>query len=650
MKLRRFFGELKRRNVYRVAVGYPVVVWLLIQIITQVFPFFEVPDWAIRILILVLVIAYPVALVLAWAFDITPRGIERTADAPAQPERSRRAAIAAPHKSIAVLPFKNLSDDQQNSYFTDGVQDEILTALARIADLKVISRTSVMQYRSVTARDSQEIGRELGAAHLLQGSVQRERGKVRVIAQLIDARTDSQLWAEHYDRDLADVFAIQSEIAQAIAAQLQAKLSPGEKAAIETPPTTDVAAYDLYVRAKAISATTTFSLRARDTFLEAIKLLEQAIARDPSFLLAHCKLASVNDRLYNNGFDRTPERLQRADAAVAKAMRLAPHTGEAHLARGEHLYRGFLDYDGARAELAIAQRSLPNSSEVPEIAGYIARRQGRWEESISSLRRALELDPRNYFILQQIALTYRKLRRYEESIAALDRALEIIPTDVATRVERGSVELDWRADTLPLRETIASILAANPSAASELADAWITLALCERDATAAERALVALGDKNVVQDAILLSRAFNEGLVARMSNNEPVARRAFTAARQTQQQRVDTQPDYAPALCVLGFIDAGLGRTQDALLAGRRAVELLPPTKDALNGPTLIEHLAAIAAWCGEKDFALEQLRLAATLPSYLSYGKLKLHPLWDPLRGDARFDDIVASLAPQSG
>ena len=653
MKLRRFFGELKRRNVYRMAVGYPVIAWLLIQIATQVFPFFDIPNWAVRFVILALILGYPIALVLAWAFDITPRGIERTEDKPAEPtprprgERNPRLSIEAPHKSIAVLPFKNLSDEQQNSFFTDGVQDEILTALARIADLKVISRTSVMQYRSSYDRDSQEIGRELGAAHLLEGSVQRDRGKVRVIAQLIDARTDTQLWAEHYDRDLADVFAIQSEIAQAIAAQLQAKLSAREKAAIETPPTTDLAAYDLYVRAKAISATTTFSLRARDTFLEATALLEQAVARDPSFLLAHCQLASVNDRLYANGFDRTAQRLQSADAAVQNALRLAPEAGEAHLARAEHLYRGFLDYDRARAELVLAQRTLPNSSAVPELAGYIARRQGRWEESISNLRRALELDPRNYFILQQIAVTYRKLRRYEESIAGLDRALEIIPNDVATRVERAIVELDWRGDTVPLRKTIASILAENPSAASEIADGWITLALCERDATAARRALVALGDNSSVQDAILYSRPFNEGLVARMTNDGPAAEQAFRRARE-HERIVQAQPDYAPALCVLGVIEAGLGRCEEALRIGRRATELLPPTKDSLNGPTVLEHLAVIAAWCGERDLAIEQLRIAAALPSYLSYGKLRLHPLWDPLRNDPRFEEIVASLAPK--
>lgn len=651
MKLRKFFSELKRRNVYRIAVGYPVIAWLLIQIATQVFPFFDIPNWAIRLVILALVLGYPIALVLAWAFDITPRGIERTEETPGDPnppprrERSARPPVTAPHKSIAVLPFKNLSDDQQNSFFTDGVQDEILTALARIADLKVISRTSVMQYRGGHDRDSHEIGRELGAAHLLEGSVQRDRGKVRVIAQLIDARTDAQLWAEHYDRDLADVFAIQSEIAQAIAAQLHAKLSAREKAAIETPPTTNVPAYDLYVRAKAISATTTFSLRARETFLEAVDLLEQAVARDPSFLLAHCQLASVNDRLYNNGFDRTPERLQLAAAAVQNALRVSPDSGEAHLARAEHLYRAFLDYDGARAELALAQRTLPNSSAVPELAGYIARRQGRWEESITNLRRALELDPRNYFILQQISLTYRKLRRYEESIAGLDRVLEIIPNDVATRVERATVELDWRADTVPLRSTIASILAENPSAASEIADGWITLALCERDAAAAERALVALAGKSSVQDAILFSHPLNEGLVARMRNDEAAAQRAFARARELQERAVQAQPEYAPALCVLGLIDAGLGRTEEALRAGRRAAELLPPGKDALNGPTIVEHLAVIAAWCGEKEFALEQLRIATTLPSYLSYGRLKLHPLWDPLRGDAHFDEIVASL-----
>ena len=555
-----------------------------------------------------------------------------------------------PAKSIAVLPFENLSRDPDNAFFTDGVQDEILTNLAKIADLKVISRTSVMQYKSGAARNLREIGQQLGVAHLLEGSVQRAANRVRVNAQLIDARSDAHLWAQTYDRDLADVFAIQSEIAKAIADQLQTKLSPSEKTAIEQPPTADVAAFDLYSRAKNLILSTSFSAVGRPNLLQAVDLLNQALARDPSFFLAQCQLAYTHDQLYFIGGDHTPARRALAEAAIEAAFRLRPDAGEAHLARAENLYRGYLDYDGALAELAIARRTLPNDPHVFELTGFIARRQGKHEEGLHSLERALELDPRNFYTLQQIALSYSNLRRYSDEVVVLDRALAINPNDVDTKAARGLIELDWKADTRPLHQAIDSIRAENPAGIGNVADTWLICALAERDATVAKNALVALSENTFGNDGVRLTPAFGEGLIARMTKDETKARSAFTAARARQEKIVQAQPDYGPALCVLGLVDAGLGRREDALSEGRRAIELLPVAKDSINGAHMIEYFAIIAAWVGEKELALEQLAIATRLPGYgtISYGQLKLLPYWDPLRGDPRFEKIVESLAPK--
>ena len=573
-----------------------------------------------------------------------------TESAPPTQSPGAVTTTAIPEKSIAVLPFENLSRDPDNAFFTDGVQDEILTDLARIADLKVISRTSVMQYKSGIQRNMRDIGQQLGVAHLLEGSVQRAANRIRVNAQLIDARNDAHLWAQTYDRDLADVFAIQSEIAKAIADQLQAKLSPNEKSAIERAPTADVTAFDLYSRAKNLVLTTSFSAAGGQNMLKAVDLLNQAIARDQSFFLAHCQLAYVQANIYFLGTDHTAARLKLVDAAVETAIRLRPDAGEAHLARAENLYRGHLDYDGALAELEIARRTLPNDPKVFELTGYIARRRGHHEEGLRNLQRAIELDPRNFFTLQQIALSYSNLRRYPEEAAVLDRALSIKPDDVDTKVVRAFLALDWKADTQPLHQTIEQIRAADPDAIKSVADIWFTGALAERDSRGAEEALAALGKNVFGNDAIQLRRDFGEGLIARMQKDETKARAKFNAARVEQEKRVKDQPDYGPALCVLGLIDAGLGRKEEALREGRRAMELLPVEKDSINGAHIIEFFAITAAWVGEKDLACEQLLRATQLPGYgtISYGQLKLLPYWDPLRGDPRFEKIVASLAPK--
>ncbi len=605
----------------------------------------SVPRWQNLALIAALFVS---ALALAISFSIFfRRGSPTIAQTP--PEGVAGAVASIPEKSIAVLPFENLSDAKENTYFADGVQDEILTDLAKVADLKIISRTSVMHYKSGVARNLREIAQQLGVAHVVEGAVQRSGNRVRVNAQLIDARSNRQLWGETYDRGLADVFAIQSQIAKAIADQLQAKLSPSEKAAIERPPTGDITAFDLYTRGKNLLLTTTFSSSAGANLLKAIDLLNQAVTRDPAFVEAYCQLAWTHDLLYLFGLDHTPARLALADAAIQDAFRLRPDAGEVHLAHAQNLYRGYLDYNGALAELEVARHSLPNDSRIFELTGYIQRRQGRWEESTRNLERAADLDPRNVDILQQIALSYADLRRYADEKLALDRALAIEPNDAEMKETRASADFDWKADTRPLHQTIDSIRATNPAAIPSIAGDWLNCALAERDAVAAKNALLGSGENPPLHDeAVHFNRPFITGLIARMMKNDDEAHAAFTAARAEQEKTVQAQPDYGPPLCVLGLIDAALGRKEEALREGRRAVELLPVQKDAINGPLMYAYFAMIAAWTGDKDLACEQLAIAIRYPSSLSYGRLKLLPFWDPLRGDSCFEKIVASLAPK--
>jgi TolB-like protein/class 3 adenylate cyclase len=565
------------------------------------------------------------------------------------PKAAADAVTRIAEKSIAVLPFENLSEEKENAYFTDGVQDEILTGLARVADLKVISRTSTMQYKSGAELNLREIAKALGVAHVLEGSVQRTGGRVRVNAQLIDARTDNQLWAERYDRDVADVFAIESELAGKIVAQLKSKLSPEEKAAIEVRPTADLAAYDLYAHAKTLIDNNLLSGDPSKDLFEAVRLLDEAVKRDPSFFLAYYQLAHANDVIYNAGFDHTPARLALADAAVQSLRRLRPDAGETHLALAKHFYWGHLDYVRARQELTTAQQALPNDSLAFLLAAYIDRRQGRWQDSVQNFDRAAKLDPRNATILQQFSLTYENLRRYADVAATLDRALVLAPNDLFLRIARAGVALNWRADPKPLHATVETILAENSNAAPPLvADEWLPLALCERDSAAAERALAAMSPRGCQDGAIPFPNSWCEGIVARLRGDESAAVVAFTNARKELEKTVHDQADYAEGLCALGVIDAALGNKEDAIREGRRAVELMPASKSAIEGPLLIKYLALIYAWTGEKDRALKRLEEAAKLPGFLSYGQLRLHPYWDSLRGDPRFEKIVASLAPK--
>jgi serine/threonine-protein kinase len=561
-----------------------------------------------------------------------------------------RGSATIPAKSIAVLPFENLSANQENAFFADGIQDEILTNVAKLADLKVISRTSVQQYRTKAARNIREIAQTLGVANVLEGSVQRVGNRIRVTAQLIDARMDNHLWAEHYDRELADVFGIQTQIAEAIAEQLRVRLSPGEDAALREQPTADLQAYDLYLRAnELIFNVIVDNTGAREQLVQALRLLDDTTKRDPNFLLAYCRIAQTHLTFYWYGFDRSSARLSLADSASQKALNLQPGSGWAHLARAWYFYQGLADYVKAREELAFAERTLPNNADVFSLLGFIGRREGRWDESTRNLERAAELDPVNLGRLQQLSSSYHLLRRYADEAAINDRALLVAPRDNGIRQVRSQLPLDARADTGALHATLATILSEDPGAAESIVDGLLTCALCERDRPAAERALAAIPSAGVGLSNLQYPRAYAEGLVARCFGGDPTrVESAFARARADQEKIVRAQPDYAAALSVLGVIDAGLGRKEEAQREGQRACEMLPTSKDALDGADLVVNLALIYAWTGEKDRAIEQVTRAAQIPGNLSYGLLKLHPQWDSLRGDPRFEKIATSLAPK--
>jgi TolB-like protein/Tfp pilus assembly protein PilF len=692
MNWRNFFGELQRRNVYRLAVTYAVVSWLLIQIAAQVFPIFDIPNWAVRVVILLLLLGFPVALILAWAFEITPEGIKRTEDV--TPHESIRhntgrkllafgaiaaaialgmlliqlarrtstsasqdsprgvaapgmPALAIPEKSIAVLPFRNLSAQEENVFFTEGIQDEVLANLAKVADLKVISRSSVMVYKSGNPRNMREIGRQLGVAYLLEGSVQRSTNRVRVMAQLIDARTDAQLWGEQYDRELADAFAIQSEIAQAIADHLQAKLSPTEKAAIQRT-TRDVEAFDLYLRAKELLKTFHDTPNWKETLLKAVRLLDEATSRDPDFALAYCWLTTAHDGLYWYSLDRTPARLAQAQATAQKALALAPDLGEAHLAQALVYYHGNRDYARALEELALARRTLPNSAEVYSLGGAIARRQGHWEDAVKNLEKAVDLDPRNPKILNSLSDVYDLLRRYDDELMVFDRAVAANPsTRDYCQVVRAQVELE-RGETKAARLLLSSLPGGyDPDGATT----WtrIHLALYENDPESAAKILAAWKKEELVGGTgRLLPASFFEALIARARGDSAKASEAFAVARAKVEAQVGDKREDALLLTTLGLINAGLSRKDDALRDGHRAVELRPIEEDAVDGATVISSLAMIYAWVGDIDSAIERLAFLAKKPGGPHYGQLKYDPAWDALRGDSRFTEIVNQLQPR--
>src|SRR4030095_834452 len=427
-------------------------------------------------------------------------------------------------------------------------------------------------------------------SHVLVGSVRKTGAWLHINAQLIDTRSDTHVWAEQYDRDLKDMFAIQSEIAQKVAERLHATISAAEKVAIERPPTADLSALDFYNRAKNFLLDTVVGSTAtrKTSLLKAVDLLDQAVTHDPTFFQAYCQLAWTHDNIYFDGWDRTPERLALAEAAIQAAFRLRPDASDVHLARAWHLYWGYRNYDGALAEVESARPSRPNDPWVFQLIGYIRRRQGRWEESTQNLERAVDLDPRNFALLRQIAILYDDLRRYADQQAVLDRALALRPDDLEVKIDRANVEADWKGDTSPMHQLIDQIHAQDPGALPSVADYWLLCALADRDSTAAANALAALGDNSIGTEKIKYGPRLMEGLIARMAKDDAKARGAFTVARAEQEKLVRANPDDAGALCILGLIDAGLGRKDEALREGRRGVELLPVERDARSGAAMV--------------------------------------------------------------
>jgi TolB-like protein/predicted Ser/Thr protein kinase/Flp pilus assembly protein TadD len=558
---------------------------------------------------------------------------------------------ARPPAGIAVLPFENLGGNKDDAVLVDSLQDDVLTRLAKVAGLKVISRTTVMRYRG--ARDMRQIRDGLHVSHVLEGSVRRDGDSIHLNAQLIDTQNDQHVWAEHYDRPVSDLFAIQTDLAQKVTDQLHAKLSASEKAALEERPTKDLKAYNLYYEAASLLDQIGSAEVGKDqekAYLHAIALLTQAISRDRDFVLAYCRLAEANVEFYFQGYDRSSRRLELAKGAIDSALRLQPDSGEAHLALATYYYHCYYDYGRARDELDLARRSLPNNARIFQWSGLIDRRQNRWNDAVRNFNDALELDPQNRQILDGNTQIYLFLRDYKKAKEMRERLVALHPKE-DRRWATADLDLILRADTRAMH----ALLQKETDDDYEMSVDRLRLALREHDTAAADRALERL--RTLGEDAINVravgdakfNRAHLEGLIDRMKGDAVSAKSAFTRARMQQEKVVSLQPQKGAFLTVLGLIDAALGRKEDALREGRRALELTPAEKDSLDAADVVYYYAVICAWVGESDLAIKQLETSARMPAGVSYADIRLDPHWDPIRDDPRFEKIVASLAPKS-
>jgi TolB-like protein/Flp pilus assembly protein TadD len=659
-----FFEELQRRKVYRVAAAYIIAAGFIIQIGSAVFPAWELPNWALRLVVVFLLIGFPIALILAWAYDVTPQGIEVTKSPPGANRRRNIITLTAAglaisavagfflfprasgrnvEKSIAVLPFQSLSDEKENAYFADGMQDDILTNLSKIGDLKVISRMSVMSYRGDAVRNAREIGKALGVATLLEGSVRRIGNRVRVNVQLIDANSDEHIWAEDYDRDLTDVFAIQTDLAQKIASALQAKLSPNEKARLDRRPTQNSDAYLLFVQAH------DYANRMEmlpDTYLKAVPLFEQAIKLDPTFAPAFAGLSMVESRIYHS-FDPTAGRRKKARLNADEALRLQPDLPEGHLALGFSYYYGDRDYERALAEFEIAKGGLPNESEAYFAIGAIQRRQGKWAESNANLEKAATLDPKNTDVLINLAISYMAQRDFETADKVLDRVVAASPQSFQARVLKGFLAAQWRGDLSVAEKVISSIPPqTDADGLMTMARAWL-LILQRKFPEALQIVQQFRGETLFNTTTAPCPKAFLAGQIYQIQGDEAKARTALEHARVVSDQLLREAPDDPARHGQHGLILAALGQKQEAIAEGKRAVELLPESRDAFDGPLGTTALAEIYAWTGEFDEAVRLLDHLLTVPTHgLTVSMLKLDPAWDPLRKDPRFQALIDKYA----
>jgi TolB-like protein/cytochrome c-type biogenesis protein CcmH/NrfG len=660
-----FFEELQRRKVYRVAAAYIIAAGFIIQIGSAVLPAWDLPNWTLRLVVVLLLLGFPIALILAWAYDVTPQGIRATS-LPGVPVAHRRrnlillvatgvivsagagfflmprASARKIDKSIAVLPFQNLSDEKENAYFADGIQDDILTNLSKINDLKVISRMSVMSYRGEGVRNAREIGKALGVATLLEGSVRRAGNRIRVNVQLINANNDEHLWAEDYDRDLTDVFAIQTDLAQKIASALQAKLSPNEKARLDRRPTQNPDAYLLFLQAHDYA-------NRMDLFhgssSKAVPLFEQAIKLDPNFALAFAGLSMAESWLYHSS-DPVPARREKARLNADEALRLQPDLPEGHLALGFSYYYGDRDYERALAEFEVARRGLPNEAQAYLAIGAIQRRQGKWTESTANLEKAATLDPKNVSVLTNLGYSYMALRNFEAADKIFDRLAAAAPQSLEAALLKGGVAVLWKGDLSVTEKQLSSVPPeADPGGLMTWVRVWcLTL---ERKFPEALQVLQKFRGETMLNTTTAPSpKAFVEGMIHLLQGDKARAQPEFEHARVISEKSLQEVPEDPARHAQHGLILAALGRKQEAIAEGKRAVELLPESQDAFEGPQGTAALAQIYAWTGESDEAFRLLDHLLGIPNGLTIPMLKLDPAWDPLRKDPRFQALIDKYA----
>ena len=663
-----FFQELQRRKVYRVAAAYIIAAGFIIQIGSAVFPAWELPNWTLRLVVVLLLIGFPIALILSWAYDVTAQGIRATPTVSVPGTHRRRnlilliatgvivsaaagffllprASARKIDKSIAVLPFQNLSDEKENAYFADGMQDDILTNLSKIGDLKVISRMSVMSYRGEGMRNAREIGKALGVATLLEGSVRRVGNRVRVNVQLIDASNDEHIWAEDYDRDLTDVFAIQTDLAQKIASALQAKLSPDEKALLDHRPTQNPDAYLRFVQAHGYASQRDMF---HDTSLKAEPLFEQAIKLDPNFALAFASLSMVESWVYHS-FDPTPGRREKARRNADEALRLQPDLPEGHLALGFCYYYGDRDYERALAEFDVARRGLPNESEAYFAIGAIQRRQGKWAESNANLEKAAALDPKNTSVLTNLIFSYMAQRDYETADKVLDRVIAASPQSFQARALKAFMATQWKGDLSAAQKVFSSTPPeTDPDGIMTWGRAWI-LTLQRKFPDALQVLERFHGETMYTMTTAPSPKAFLEGMIHLLQGDKTKAQAEFEHARLISEKLVREAPEDSARHGQHGLILAALGQKQEAIAEGKRAVELLPESQDALDGPQATANLAQIYAWTGEFNEAFRLLDHLFAVPSNLTVPMLKLDPAWDPLRQDPRFQALIDKYSPKN-
>ena len=657
-----FFEEVKRRKVYQVAVAYVIAGGGIIQLASAAFPAWDLPNWALRVVIVLLLIGFPIALIFAWAFDITAQGIRATPDAAAPKTHRRRNVImlvvtgviisaaagffllprVAAHKvdkSIAVLPFQNLSDENENAYFADGIQDDVLTNLSKIGDLKVISRTSVMQYRG-KATNLREIGKALGVSTILEGSVRRSGNKVRVNVQLIDANTDEHVWANDYDRDVTDVFAIQSDLAQKITEALQAKLSPAERSQVTRKPTENGEAYLAFVQANNLAS----SFEDFERLKQSEQLYERAVELDPNFALAMARYSQLESWIVHDR-ENTPARREKARSLAERALQLQPDLPEAHLAVGFCWYYGDQNYDAALREFEIARRGLPNDSAVYLAIGAIQRRQGKWAESTANLEKAVSLNPKDAWPLQNLTYNYGMVRNYDAANKTIDRALALDPTAMEPLGVKSQLAIAEKGDFSVAErgfETLKSIRMTNEQKL-KTADARTGLLVLERRYSEGLREAESLPDDQLAgYPTGLWSKYYYIGFARRALQDEPGARAAFLKAKNAAEAQLKNSPDDAKLRIRLAKVLAFLGEKAPALAEALRASELQPESKDALDGPEITEGVAQVYTILGDNNRAIEILDGLLNRPSSVTVQGLRVNPIWDPLRNDPRFLALI--------